>query len=434
MSDELLPDGYKDLLARVKADVQGTRLRAARAVNTELIGLYWRIGKLILDRQGQQGWGAGVIDRLAADLRRELGDQRGWSRSNLFSMRALAAAWPEQAIVQQAVGQLPWGQITVLLKLHDPLDRDWYARRAASEGWSRKVLEHHITTHLRTRIGAAPNNFPAHLDPVDADLAREIVKDPYVFDFLGIDGHVSERRLEDGLIERLQDTLREFGCAFVDRQVRLEVDGDEYFIDLLLFHVEQLRYVVVELKIGKFEPAHVGQLGFYVNVVDQQRRNPARHAPTVGILVCTKGKEQTIRFALGSAGAPMAVATYTYDTLPAAERAALPTADDLAAAVIPTPSLVGGYARQLLEQLGAINPNLNHPRSIRRARNTLLDISQGKSAELLIGNTIQRFSNGHSVQLSHEQAATILQIVRSLYQAQTSADPDRAAIDDHPEA
>jgi predicted nuclease of restriction endonuclease-like (RecB) superfamily len=419
--NELLPDGYADLLAQVKADVQGTRLRAARAANTELISLYWRIGKLILDRQGLQGWGTRVIDRLAADLRKELGDQRGWSRSNLFSMRALAAAWPEQSIVQQIVGRLPWGQVTVLLKLHDAEDRDWYARRAAADGWSRKVLEHHIATGLRSRIGAAPNNFPALLDSDDADLAREIVRDPYVFDFLGIAGHVSERQLEDSLIERLQDTLREFGCAFVDRQVRIEVDGDEYFIDLLLFHIEQLRYVVVELKIGKFEPAHLGQLGFYVNVVDSQRRNPDRHAATVGILVCTQGKEQTIRFALGSVGAPMAVATYTYDTLPAAERAALPTADDLAAAVIPTPTLAGDYAHQLLEQLAAINPKLGHPRSMRRASSTLLDILQGKPEQMLIDNTAQRFSNGHSVQLSDQEALTVLTIIRALYDAQTQA-------------
>jgi len=209
----------------------------------------------------------------------------------------------------------------------------------------------------------------------------------------------------------------------VDRQVRLEVDGDEFFVDLLLFHLEQLRYVVVELKIGKFEPAHLGQLGFYVSVIDHQRRNPNRHAPTVGILVCTQGKEQVVRFALGSATAPMAVATYTYDTLPATERAALPTAEDLASAVTPTPALVGMFAQQLLKQLATINPNLDHPRSIARARNTLLDIRQGKPEQMLIGNTAQRFSNEHSVQLDDQEAQRILHIVRSLYEAQSVAYP-----------
>ena len=144
---------------RVKDDVLATRLRAMRASNRELIGLYWRIGKMILDRQNEQGWGSRVIDRLATDLRRELGERRGWSRSNLFSMRALAAAWPDPAIVQQAVGRLPWGQVTVLLKLEDPDAREWYADQAAMGGWSRKVLEHHIATDLRSRTGPRPTTF-----------------------------------------------------------------------------------------------------------------------------------------------------------------------------------------------------------------------------------------------------------------------------------
>ena len=416
VTSELLPDGYSELLARVKADVQATRLRVARAANSELIGLYWRIGRLILDRQDEQGWGTRVIDRLAADLREELGEQRGWSRSNLFSMRAMAAAWPDPAIVQQAVGRLPWGQVTVLLKLTDPGERDWYARQAAADGWSRKVLEHHIATGLRGRTGAAPNNFPAHLDPVDADVAGELVKDPYVFDFLGLDGHVSERQLEDALMDRLQDTLREFGGAFVGRQVRLEVDGEEFFIDLLLFDPERPRYVVVELKIGRFEPAHLGQLQFYVNVVDQQRRRRDRHAPTIGILVCTQGSEQVIRFALGSANAPMAVSTYTYDTLPPAELAALPPAAALAAAVVSPPALQGALAEELLNRLVAIHPGLGHHRSIGRARNTMLDIHQGKDEDTLVRNTRLRFSNDNTVQLTDAEAESVLQLIRRLYE------------------
>jgi predicted nuclease of restriction endonuclease-like (RecB) superfamily len=341
---DLLPEGYQELLAQVKHDVLATRLRAIRSANNELIGLYWRIGRHILNRQSEQGWGSRVIDRLADDLRRELDENRGWSRSNLFSMRALAAAWPDPAIVQQVVGRLPWGQVTVLLKLNDPVDRDWYANQATTGGWSRKVLEHHIATDLKSRTGTAVNNFQTHLDPADADQAREILKDPYVFDFLGLTGHATERQLEDALMDRLQDTLREFGCAFVGRQVHIDVEGDDYYIDLLLFHPQQTRYVVVELKVGKFEPAHLGQLQFYVSVIDHQRRLPDRHAPTVGILVCTQGKEQVIRFALGSTNAPMAVATFTYDTLPAAERAALPPVADIVAAVAATVATGTGRA------------------------------------------------------------------------------------------
>ncbi|GGM15768.1 hypothetical protein GCM10011594_39780 [Nakamurella endophytica] len=419
MTSEVLPEGYPELLAQVKADVLATRLRVVRAANTDLVGLYWRIGKLILDRQHEQGWGTRVIDRLAADLREELGEQRGWSRSNLFSMRALAAAWPDPAIVQQAVGRLPWGQVTVLLKVQDPHEREWYAQRSAVDGWSRKVLEHHIATDLRSRLGAAPNNFPAHLDAADADQAREILRDPYVFDFLGLDSSASERDLEDGLLSRLQDTLLEFyGCAFVGRQVRIEVGGDEFFIDLLLFHPEQLRYVVVELKVGKFEPAHLGQLQFYVGAINQQKRRPDKHASTLGILVCSSGTDEVVRFALGSANSPMAVATYTYDTLPAAERAVLPAAEDIAAAITPTPPLNGHLADRLLDQLAAVHQNLRHPRSIRRARNTLLDIRQGKDPNTLIANVKARFSNGQDVQLDDEAAVRVLELVRTLYKEQ----------------
>ena len=244
-----------------------------------------------------------------------------------------------------------------------------------------------------------------------------------MFDFLGLDKHASERELEDALIARLQDTLREFGCAFVGRQVQVEVDGDEFFIDLLLFQPDQLRYVVVELKVGKFEPAHLGQLQFYFNVVDHQRRRPDRHAPTIGILVCTQGSQQVIRFALGSANAPMAVATYTYDTLPAAERAALPPVDEIAAAVLATPTLDGRNAAELLERLGRINPHLNHRRSIGRARSTLLEIRQGKDQPTLIRNTRMRFSNGDTVELDDDAAARVLTIVRQLHQDQQVEPP-----------
>lgn len=424
-ADDLLPDGYGELLAQVKADVQATRYRSVRAANTELISLYWRIGKLILDRQHEQGWGARVIDRLAADLRRELGEQRGWSRSNLFSMRAMATLWPDPAIVQQVVGRLPWGQVTVLLKLTDPQERDWYASRSADEGWSRKVLEHHIATDLRSRVGAAVNNFATHLEPADADQARELLRDPYVFDFLGVEGHVSERQLEDGLIERLQDTLREFGCAFVGRQVRFEVQGDEFFIDLLLFQPDQLRYVVVELKVGKFEPAHVGQLQFYVGLVDHQKRRPDVHAPTIGILVCTSGADQVIQYAVGNSNSPVAVAMYTYDTLPKAERAVLPPADQLVDAIIPSQVLEEPYASRLLQKLGEINPYLRHPRSISRARSTWADLRKGtKTEQDMTERTQYRFSNADTVQLDLGQAARVLELIRAAYAAQLDV-PER---------
>lgn len=330
-----VPDGYSELLAAVKADVLGSQLRVTRTASTELITLYWRVGRLILDRQDQQGWGARIINRLSADLKRELPGTRGWSVSNLASMRALAAAWPSPVILQQAVGELPWGQVvTLLAKLDTQHDRDWYAQQAAANQWSRKVLEHHIATRLRDRIGAAPSNFPAALDAADSDQAQELLRDPYVFDFLGLTTRATERELEDAMMAKLTDTMLELGgLALVGRQKRLTAGTKEFFIDLLFFDVEQSRYVVFELKVGDFTHEYAGQLGFYVTLVDDKLRRPDRHRATVGILLCASRDDSVVRYALQSTTAPIAVSTYTYDTLPPAEQATLPAAADVIAAV-----------------------------------------------------------------------------------------------------
>jgi predicted nuclease of restriction endonuclease-like (RecB) superfamily len=333
----LVPDGYGDLVDLIGAEVRTTRLRAARAANTELVAMNWRIGRLILERQQVEPWGSGVIKRLALDLRREFPGMTGLSATNLQYMRAFAAAWPDQdAISQRSVGKLPWGHICTLLdQLDSPDLREWYAERDAVNSWSRPVLEHHIATGLHRRVGAAPSNFTDHLEPVDADQAQEIVKDPYVFDFLDLAERSRERAIETALTERLQDTLAELGpgFAFVGRQVPFSVDGDEFFIDLLLFHAQQVRYVVIEIKVGRFRHEFAGQLAFYVTMVDDQLRHQDRHAPTVGILLCSSGsKEGVVRYALRSANAPMAIATYSYDALPPAEQAALPPAEAITAA------------------------------------------------------------------------------------------------------
>lgn len=239
---------------------------------------------------------------------------RGIGRSNVHYMRAMAAAWPRQAVVQQAVGQLPWGHITVLLdKLDDQDERDWYAAKAAEHGWSRDVLRLQITGRLHGRLGAAPSNFADQLPAADSDLARQLTKDPYVFEFLNMHEHVAERDVEQALMDRLQQTLLEFGrgFAFVARQLHFEVDGDDFYADLVLFHVDQLRYVVVELKIGKFKPDYAGQLGFYVAVVDDKLRRRQIHAPTVGILLCASRNDSVVRYSLANTTAPMAVANYT---------------------------------------------------------------------------------------------------------------------------
>ncbi|MGS0688927.1 PDDEXK nuclease domain-containing protein [Nakamurella sp. GG22] len=331
MGDVLVPRGYGDLLAQIASEVRVARLRAARSANSELLALYWRIGSLILVRQEQEPWGSGVIKRLSNDLRGEFPGMKGLSPTNLQYMRAFAAAWPGGgSISQRPVGKLPWGHVCTLLdQLKDPDLRDWYADRDVRNGWSRPVLEHHVATGLHHRIGAAPSNFNERLEEVDADQAQEIVRDPYVFDFLDLTDRSTERALEDALTDRLQDTLAELGpgFAFVGRQHRFTVDNDDFYVDLLLFHAPTVRYVVIELRAGRFRHEYAGQLGFYVTIVDDQLRKPQVHAPTVGILLCTSSTENTVKYALRAARAPMAVATYTYDTLPAAERDALPPVD-----------------------------------------------------------------------------------------------------------
>lgn len=332
--DLALPTSYTDLLDELKNRVRAARTAALRVVNTQLIELYWSIGRTILERQEAERWGSRVIGRLADDLRAEFPEMRGLSRSNLFYMRGFAAAWPE-AIVQQAVGQLPWGHITVLLdKLDAEKDRAWYAEAAVEYGWSRNVLLNMIMNKTLERTGAAPSNFVQQLVGPDSELAQQVAKDPYNFEFLGLSGEVAERDLENALTSRITETLRELGpgFSFVGRQVHFDVDGDDFYVDLLFFHIEQSRYVVIELKTGKFQPEYAGKLNFYVALVDDVLRRE-HHNETIGILICGTKNDRSVRYSLGRSTSPMAVAAYTYDNLPIAEQEALPDESHLVAAL-----------------------------------------------------------------------------------------------------
>lgn len=334
---ELLPHpgDYAEVLAALKDQVRQARVTAQRRVNTELIGLYWGIGRQILLRQEAHGWGAGVIRRLAEDLRAEFPQMRGFSQRNLQYMRTMASEWGAEANVPQLVAQLPWGHIrTILDKAQSPGEREWYAAAAVEYGWSRNVLLNMMMNRSMQRTGTAPSNFTQHLAAADSELAQQVAKDPYAFEFLGLSGEVAERDLEQALMDRIVETLREMGpgFAFVGRQVHLEVEGDDFYVDLLFFHVEQLRYFVIELKTGQFQPEFAGKLNFYVALVDDKLRRTA-HSPTVGILICGSKNDHTVRYALGRSTSPMAVAAYTYDQLTAADRALVPAEDQLTAAL-----------------------------------------------------------------------------------------------------
>ena len=306
------PADYADWLSELKTHIHTAQQRATLAVNRELVQLYWHIGRDILERQAKQGWGAKVIERLAHDLHIAFPEMKGFSRANLMYMRAFAEAWPDAAIVQQAVGQLPWGHNLVLLsKLKNTELRMAYAQRAIEHGWSRNVLNIHIETRRLEREGQAVTNFELRLPQPHSDLAQESLKDPYRLDFLGLAKEANEREIETALVKHVTQFLLELGAgfAFVGRQVHLEVAGDDFFIDLLFYHLKLRCYVVIELKADKFKPEHTGQLGFYMSAVDAQIKHPD-DAPTIGLLLCKSQNRVVAEYALRDIQKPIGVAEY----------------------------------------------------------------------------------------------------------------------------
>jgi predicted nuclease of restriction endonuclease-like (RecB) superfamily len=296
-----LPADYAAWLAELKTRIHTAQQRATLAVNRELVLLYWQIGRDILDRQGREGWGAKVIERLAQDLRNAFPDMKGFSPRNLKYMRAFAEAWPDAGFVQEVLAQLPWyHQLALLDKLPGPETRRWYAAKAIEDNWSRNILVMQIETRLLERGGQAVTNFPASLPKPQSDLARESLKDPYRFDFLGLTDEAQEREIEHALVKHVTEFLLELGAgfAFVGRQVLLDVGGDEFFIDLLFYHLKLRCYVVIELKGGKFKPEHLGQLGFYLTAVDRQVKSEHDN-PTIGLLLRKSKNKIVAEYALG---------------------------------------------------------------------------------------------------------------------------------------
>jgi len=326
------PQDYADWLAELKGRIHGAQQRAALAVNRELVGLYWEIGRDILARQAEQGWGAKVIERLAHDLRTAFPDMKGFSPRNLKYMRAFAEAWPDQSFVQAVLAQLPWyHQLALLDKLPGPEARRWYAAKAIEHGWSRNVLVMQIESQLLERSGSAVTNFPATLPAPQSDLAIESLKDPYRFDFLGLGEQAQEREIESALVQHVTDFLLELGAgfAFVGRQVLLDVGGEEFFIDLLFYHLKLRCYVVIELKAGKFKPEHLGQLGFYLTAVDRQVKH-AQDNPSIGLLLCKSKNKVVAEYALGDKSQPMGIAEYKLvESLPQELQTSLPSIEQI---------------------------------------------------------------------------------------------------------
>jgi predicted nuclease of restriction endonuclease-like (RecB) superfamily len=308
-----LPGWYPTLLASVSEHVATGHRRAVSAANAELLDTYWSIGKEILDRQHEQGWGTKVIDRLSVDLKSRFPEATGFSPRNLKYMRAFAAAWPDRAIVQGSLAQLPWyHHIALLEKLDDADLRQWYAAAALDAGWSRDVLAHQIAGRFHERAGKAITNFARTLPEEHSDLAQQATRDPYLFDFLSGTEFRRERELERSLIDHVWKFLLELGqgFAFVGRQVRLELAGDEFYCDLLFYHLKLRCYVVIELKVGGFEPGFLGQLSMYMAAVDDLLAHDD-DKPTIGLLLCRTKNKVVAEYALRGYRAPIGVAEWT---------------------------------------------------------------------------------------------------------------------------
>jgi predicted nuclease of restriction endonuclease-like (RecB) superfamily len=315
---------YLSFLAQLKNDIEQARLKAVLTVNEQLLELYWKIGNTILSQQNAEGWGAKIIDKLSSDLKRSFPDMSGISPRNLKYMRAFADAYPEfvQAplaltkgaapIVQVPLAQLPWyHHITLLDKVKEPNERQFYISQAVQNGWSRNVLVNQIESGLYSRKGNAVTNFSVTLPPLQSDLAKEIFKDPYKFDFLNLTETHFEKELEDGLVGHMTKFLLELGNGFsyVGRQYPLNIGGEEFYIDLLFYHLKLRCFVVIELKTGKFLPEYAGKLNFYLNAMDDTLKHES-DKPTIGILICKEKNKVVAEYALKGIEKPIGISEY----------------------------------------------------------------------------------------------------------------------------
>ena len=356
-----LPAGYTTLLADLKARVRAAQLRAVVSVNRELILLYWDIGRIIVEAQTTKGYGKQVVERLADDLHEAFPKMDGFSPRNVWRMRAFYLAWTEgsqkhrqpvgnldskilpQLVAEldghnlpQPVADIPWGHNVLLLeKIPNPILRLWYAHKVIEHGWSRAVLTHHIETQLHKREGKAVTNFQRTLPPPQSDLAEQTLKDPYNFDFLTLHSDAHERDLEQGLLDHIQKFLLELGVgfAFVGRQYHMEISGQDYYLDLLFYHLRLRCYVVIDLKMKAFEPEFAGKMNFYLSAVDDQLRH-ADDRPSIGLLLCKERDHVTVEYALRDLKKPIGVAqwqTKLVESLPRNLKGSLPTVAEIEA-------------------------------------------------------------------------------------------------------
>ena len=327
------PQDYPRLLTEIKERIRSAQYEALKAVNKELVGLYWDIGRMIVERQDVEGWGKAVVEQLAADLRTEFPGVGGFSASNLWRMKAFFEAYTGLEKLAPLVREIGWSHnLAILERCKDPLEREFYLRMTRKFGWSKNVLIHQIDNQSYEKSLLGQTNFDQALTPELRAQAKLAVKDEYTFDFLELVEEHSERELERALIARIEDFLRAMGgmFAFMGSQYRLEVDGKEFFIDLLLFHRRLRCLVAIELKVGEFLPEFVGKMQFYLAALDRQVRQEDEN-PSIGIILCKEKSRTIVEYALHDARKPIGVATYEITkTLPKALKGQLPSPKDIA--------------------------------------------------------------------------------------------------------
>lgn len=332
---------YRDLLGDIKTRVRQAQHRAALSANAELIALYWDIGRMIAARQKEEGWGAGVIPRLAADLKNELPEQKGFSARNIGRMIAFFREYPilpqpaaKFVLPPEILLGLPWFHHVILIeKLKNLPTRYWYAKQALQEGWSRETLSAQIKNRAHERQGTAITNFATTLPEPHAAIAQGLLKDPYLFDFLTLEEPFHERELETSLVEHIQKFLLELGqgFAFVGRQYRIEISDRDFYLDLLFYHLHLRCFVVVDLKKGEFKPEYAGKMNFYCSAVDDLLRREL-DAPTIGLILCQTKDRLFAEYALRDIHKPIGLAAYELTrALPKELASSLPSIEQLEA-------------------------------------------------------------------------------------------------------
>ena len=323
---------YRQALAAIKQRIQTSQTRAVLAVNAELLGLYWEIGRQLAVWQRERSWGAAVVEQMALDLQATYPGMKGFSRTSLFAMRQFYAFFsPQFEVVPQPVGQMPWGHVrTLLAKVKSVEEVLIYAQACIEQGWSRTVLEWQIAQRFHERAGKTIGNFAQTLPAPQSELVQQSLKDPYVFDFLTLAPQAVERDIENQLVAQITRFLLELGkgFAFLGRQYPLVVNGRDYFLDLLFYHARLKCYVVIELKAGEFKPEYIGKLNFYLSAVDDQLRAEGDQ-PTIGLILCKDKDKLDVEYALRDIHKPMGVSSFITKDIPLSVQSQLPTIEEI---------------------------------------------------------------------------------------------------------